>query len=136
MTDTLTHEPKTGLGRWLGFAAWDLVIVVSFILIGRDTHEESVGFSEVVRTGAPFALALAGAWLAPIVHRRPWRISVGIAAGVITTAMGLFFRSVVFGEGLSGAFPLVTAAYLIGLMGLGRLFFRLWAVGRAAARPS
>lgn len=134
MTDTLTHEPKTGVGRWIGFAGWDLAVVVSFVLIGRDTHEESVGFSEVARTGAPFILALVGAWLAPLVHRQPWRISVGIAAGVITTAMGLLFRSVVFGEGLSGAFPVVTAAYLIGLIGLGRVLFRFWVVGRAAAR--
>ncbi len=134
MTTTLTHELKPSLRRWIGFAAWDLAVVVSFVLIGRDTHQESVGFSEVVRTGAPFALAVVGAWLTPMVHRQPWLIAVGIATGVITSLMGLFFRSVVFGEGLSGAFPVVTAAYLIGLMGLGRVLFRLWAVGRAAAR--
>ncbi|MCP3977401.1 MAG: DUF3054 domain-containing protein [bacterium] len=134
MTDTLAKERKTGVGRWIGFAAWDLAVVVSFVLIGRDTHQESIGFSEVVRTGAPFVLAVAGAWLTPMVHRQPWLVAVGIATGVITSVMGLFFRSVVFGEGLSGVFPVVTALYLIGLMGLGRVVFRLWVVGRAAAR--
>ena len=134
MTDTMTPSSKVGVRRWLGFAGWDLAIVVSFVLIGRDTHQESVGFSEVLRTGAPFVVALVGAWLAPVVHRQPWLIGAGLIVGVITTAMGLFFRSVVFGEGVSGAFPLVTAAYLIGLIGLGRVFFRMWALGRAAAR--
>lgn len=133
MTDTLIHEPTIGLRRWIGFAAWDLAVVVSFVVIGRDTHQESVGFSEVVRTGAPFVLALAGAWLTPAVHRQPWLIGAGVAVGVITSATGLFFRSVVFGEGLSGAFPVVAAVYLIGLIGLGRVLFRLWLVGRAAA---
>jgi len=99
----------------------DLAVVVSFVLIGRDTHEESVGFAEIFRTGAPFLLALTGAWLTPPVHRAPWRIGSGIAAGIVTTALGLYFRAVVFGEGNSGLFPLVTAAYLIGLMTLTRL---------------
>lgn len=134
MTDTMTPSSRVGGRRWVGFAAWDIAVVVSFVLIGRDTHQESVGFSEVVRTGAPFGLALIGAWLAPLVHRHPWLIGAGLVVGVVTTGMGLFFRSIVFNEGVSGAFPIVTAAYLIGLIGLGRVFYRMWLVGRAAAR--
>ncbi len=103
------------------YALLDLAIVMSFVLIGRDTHNESLGVSEVLRTGAPFVLALGGAWLTPLVHRTPWRIGAGLVAGLITTALGIYFRTVVFGEGSSGLFPLVTAAYLTGLMLVPRL---------------
>jgi len=132
MTETRASEVPVELRRRAAFAAWDLAVVVSFVLIGRDTHEESVGLVEVARTGAPFALALLGAWLTPLVHRMPWRIGAGVAVGVITTGVGLFFRGVVFNEGLSGAFPFVAAAYLVGLMALARVLYRLWVVGRTA----
>jgi hypothetical protein len=99
----------------------DIAVVASFVLIGRDTHNESAGAAELVRTGAPFALALAGAWLTPLVHRTPWRVGSGVAVGLITAGLGIFFRSVVFGEGISGLFPVVTAGFLIGLMIIPRL---------------
>jgi hypothetical protein len=99
----------------------DIAVVASFILIGRDSHNESVGAAEVVRTGAPFVLALAWAWLTPLVRRTPWRVGSGIIVGLVTTGLGLFFRSVLFGEGISGLFPVVTAGYLIGLMIIPRL---------------
>ena len=97
------------------------MVVGTFVLFGRDTHNESVGLAEITRTAGPFLLALAGAWLTPLVHRTPWRIGSGIAVGVITTVLGLYFRSVVFDEGLSGLFPVITGAYLVGLMVLIRV---------------
>lgn len=131
MTGSTATAAKTSLGRWIGFGVWDLAVVLSFVLIGRDTHEESVGLSEVLRTAAPFLLALVGAWLTPLVHREPWRTRTGVAVGLIATLVGLFFRGVVFGEGVSGAFPVVTAAYLVGLTVLGRVLFRFWTVAKA-----
>jgi hypothetical protein len=112
------------------YAVLDLAIVASFVLIGRDTHNESLGVAEVLRTGAPFVLALVGAWLTPLVHRAPWRVGAGLAAGLITTALGIFFRTFVFGEGSSGLFPVVTGAYLTGLM----LVPRMIAAARSRAR--
>ena len=111
----------TGIKRRGIYALVDLAVVASFILIGRDTHNESVSAADVFRTSAPFLLALAGAWLTPLVHRAPWRVGSGIAVGLITTALGIYFRTVVFGEGASGLFPLITAGYLIGLMIIPRL---------------
>jgi hypothetical protein len=109
----------------------DLAVVASFALIGRDSHNESVGLGEVFHTAAPFLLALTGAWLTPIVHRTPWRILSGIAAGIITTVLGLYFRAVVFSEGISGMFPVVTAAYVMGLMALPRVVGSLRSIASA-----
>lgn len=125
--------PHRGIKRRGAYFLVDLLVVASFVLIGRDTHEESVGVGEVLRTAAPFLLALAGAWLTPPVHRTPWRIGSGVAVGVITTAVGIFFRTVVFREGSSGLFPVVTAAYLIGLMVLARFLVVVTARSRARA---
>lgn len=110
----------------------DLVVVASFVLIGRDAHNESIGLAEVARTAGPFLLAVTGAWATPLVHRMPWRIGSGVAVGIITTALGLYFRSVVFGEGLSGLFPVITSVYLVGLM----TGIRLVAVARSRAMPA
>lgn len=113
------------------FAAVDLVIVVSFVVIGRDAHEETLGIGDLARTAGPFVLGLAGAWLTPVVHRTPWRLSAGIASGAITTGAGVYFRAVVFREGISGAFPVITGLYLIGLMAGARAIPRAWTRWRA-----
>ncbi len=118
-----------GIKRRAIYLCIDSAVVASFVVIGRDTHNEPGGTAEVIRTAAPFLLALAGAWLTPLVHRMPWRIGSGVAVGVITTILGLYFRAMVFGEGNSGMFPVVTAAYLIGVMALARL------IGVARTRP-
>ena len=120
----------SGVRRRTIYLLIDFAVVASFVLIGRDTHNESVGVVDILRTAAPFLLALGGAWLTPLVHRTPWRIGSGIAVGAITTALGIYFRTVVFGEGSSGMFPVVTAGYLIGLM----VGVRLIAVARSRAR--
>jgi hypothetical protein len=131
MSEMLQTSIRKMVGRRLAYGVVDLIVVATFVLIGRDTHDESIGFSEVLRTGAPFLLALAGAWLTPLVHRMPWRLGAGLAAGAITAGAGIYFRAVIFGEGVSGAFPIVTAAYLIGLMAAARVVGRLTARGAA-----
>lgn len=121
-----------GVRRRGTYVLLDIAVVASFVLIGRDTHNESAGAAEVIRTGAPFVLALVGAWLTPLVHRKPWRVESGVAVGLITAGLGIFFRSVVFGEGISGLFPVVTAGYLIGLMIIPRLIALVRSRTRAA----
>ena len=108
----------------LGFFTWDLAVVISFVALGRDTHNESLDLARSFQTAAPFLIGLAAGWLPAHVRRRPSWVSSGIIVGSITLGGGLFLRSVVFAEGLSGAFPVVAALYLVGLMSSARV---VWA---------
>ena len=131
MTDPRVEEPASVAARsgfqpaaMLGFFGWDLVVVCSFVALGRDTHSESLDLVRSFQTAAPFLIALAAGWLPPALRTRPAAITSGLLVGGVTALVGLVLRAVVFDEGLSGAFPIITTIYLIGLMVLGRL---LWA---------
>ena len=108
------------------FLAWDISVVVAFVVIGRDTHDESQAIASILRTTAPFMAALLLALAMPEVRRSPARITAGLLSGATTALVGLMLRRAVFGEGLAGAFPLVATAFLVGLMVVGRLIPAMW----------
>ncbi len=106
--------------------AWDLTVVVAFVVMGRSTHAEPLDFWRSFRTAEPFLLGLALGWFPPLVWRTPLRIVAGLVVGLITVAAGLAIRRVVFAEGISGVFPVVTTGFIVGLMVLGRLIAQQW----------
>ena len=103
----------------------DVAIVVAFVLFGRETHDSPFHVAESTRIAAPFMLGLGVAWLLPQTRRSPWRVVAGVFVGAITAAVGIAVRSLVFGDGISGAFPVVTALFLIGLMTAHRVLLAL-----------
>lgn len=104
--------------RWRHVAAiaFDSFVVGSFAVIGRESHNLISDPVETLRVAAPFLVALFIAWSIPAVSRRPWSLRAGLMIGAVTAAGGLLLRSLLFGDGISGAFPVVAAAYIIGLM--------------------
>lgn len=128
-TDTATepgrvaNRPGVDPVAMAGFFIWDLLVVGSFVLLGRDTHRESLDLTRSLQTATPFLIALGAAWLPPQVRSRPEAIRSGVVIGTVTPLLGLLLRSLVFGEGLSGAFPIIATGYLAGLIVLGRV---LW----------
>lgn len=100
----------------------DLLLTAAFVAIGMSSH--SSAWSDYPMTVLPFVIALVVAWIIPVVRRNPASFSAGAIVYVITVAGGLGLRYA-FGDGLSGAFPLVTAAVLA-------VFFFGWrAINRA-----
>lgn len=91
----------------------DLVLTAAFVAIGMSSHESSL--SEYPLTALPFLLALALAWLIPAVRREPASLRSGAIVWGVTTAGGLALRAL-FGGGVSGAFPVVTALVLAALL--------------------
>lgn len=112
--------------------AADAATVAAFVILGRDTHEAPFRVAETVRVAAPFLLALAVMWAVPSVRTRPWRLGAGVVAGAGTAFVGLALRFSVFGDGVSGAFPVVTFAFLTGGMAVLRAAVG-WRRARAAA---
>lgn len=108
------------------FFLLDLVLTGLFVALGMNSHDSS--WSEYPLTVLPFVLALIAAWLLPQVRRAPASLTAGAIVYVITTAGGLALRWA-FGDGLSGAFPLVTAAVLA-------VFFFGWRLIHLAITPT
>jgi Protein of unknown function (DUF3054) len=97
----------------------DVACVLVFVLIGRRNHGEGSAASGVLRTAAPFLMALVLGWVAA---RRQWALAetwrFGIPLWVGTVALGLVFRRVLFNDGTAAAFIIVAALFL-GLVLVG-----------------
>lgn len=91
----------------------DVMVVVSFVAFGSENHDQPLDLAELLRVAAPFLVGLAAAWAIPILRRKPWHWLNGVLMGLVTTAIGLTLRTVVFSDGISGAFPVVAAAYIV-----------------------
>lgn len=105
--------------------ALDIIIVMSFVLFGRETHESPFDIAESTRIAAPFVAGLAVAWLIPQIRASSLRIVSGVFVGATTAVVGIALRSLVLRDGISGAFPFVTVGYMVGLMSLIRVVLTL-----------
>lgn len=105
--------------RW--YWAIDVVIIVLFAAVGRDSHGFGQDFSETVRIAAPFLIAYAISVLAVRAWRTPQRFSTGLVVSVATLGVGMLLRRFVFDDGTAVSFVLVTAGWLVGLMVAWRL---------------
>lgn len=94
---------------------WDLVAVGIFVVLGRDTHQESQGLREILATAAPFIGALAVGWLAAN-RRDPVTTRGGAVVVPITIVGGVLLRRFGAGEGIALPFVIVTALFLTATM--------------------
>lgn len=87
----------------------DLVLTAVFVALGMSTHDSP--WSAYPLTLVPFVLALTVAWAIPKVSAAPASLTSGAIVWAVTTAGGLGLRAL-FGNSVSGAFPVVTALVL------------------------
>lgn len=109
LNDALTRH------RW-----WlaDVVVVLAFVLIGRESHDEGNALVEVARTAAPFLVGLVAAWLMTGGWRVPLDPRTGVVVAAVTVTVGLTVRRIVFGDGTAMPFIIVTTLVLgAGLLG-------------------
>ncbi len=96
----------------------DVAVVFGFVALGRRTHEEAETLSGLLRTAAPFMLALAVAWVAVRAWRRPAALRTGVGVLAVTVMVGMVLRRTVFGEGTAATFIVVATAFLaLGFLG-------------------
>lgn len=114
-------------------AALDALAVIVFVALGRRSHEESSALPGILATAAPFLIALGAAWLVGRIWTVPLAWRAGVVAWVVTVAVGMALRALVFDRGVAVGFVLVTAAVLgVALVGW-RLLARLGARRRGLA---
>jgi hypothetical protein len=109
---------------WWAFVA-DLVLVVTFVLIGRRSHDESSALVGVLTTLWPFAAGLVVGWALVLVRGRSLpAVTSGLVVWPATVVAGMVLR-VVSGQGTAVSFVIVTVivlgAFLLGWRALARL---------------
>lgn len=105
-------------------AVVDVVAVVVFVAIGRRNHNEGTALSGIIGVAAPFLIALGISWIGLRTWREPFNRASLVATWIITVAIGLLLRRLVFDRGIATAFIIVATITLGVLLGLGRLLSR------------
>lgn len=110
----------------------DVAVVVVFVALGRETHDEGNAFGAFVETAAPFVLALGGGWLIARIWQAPSDLKRGAVVAATTVIGGMALRRLVFSEGTAFSFILVATTFLsAGLIG-----WRAIALRRGSFSPS
>ncbi len=109
--------------RW--FWVLDVVVVVSFAVIGSDFHGFAFDFLGILRVATPFLIALGGGIAILRAWNKPLSIINGVLLAMISLAGGMAMRHYLWNEGTPKMFILVTGAYFLALM----VGWRLIAVG-------
>lgn len=118
---------------WPVQLAADVVLIVLFAALGRDTHAHGVDPAGVLITASPFIAAALAGWAALRLWRRPVALwPHGILLWLITAGGGLAVRAMA-GGGTAFSFQLVTFGVLGAFLLLPRLVASL--VIRRRTRP-
>jgi hypothetical protein len=92
-------------------AGADVLAVLVFAAVGRDSHAEVVDALGMLTTAAPFLLGLVLGWLVVRAWHAPLRLPVGVAVWTGVVIVGLGVR-VAFTHRLPLTFVLIAAASL------------------------
>ena len=93
-------------------ASLDALCIVVFVTIGRRNHDESAAMSGILRTAAPFAIALFVAWVVVRAWRQPTGVRTGLMIWPIVVLVGMLLRHFVFDDGTATSFIVVATIFL------------------------
>lgn len=96
----------------------DAVLIVGFAALGRRSHEEATGAGAILEVAAPFLIALVVGWLVARAWRTPLAPATGVVVWLVTVALGMALRSLVFDRGIAPTF-IVVALLTLGLLLVG-----------------
>lgn len=113
--------------------AADVVAVVVFVTLGRDSHGEALDGAGIAGVAAPFLIGLAAGWLVARAWRAPSSVRVGVVVWPVTVALGMLLRHVAWHRGTALAF-IVVATVFLGVFLVGWRAVRSGVVRRRAAR--
>lgn len=109
--------------RW--FWVLDGLVVVSFVLIGRDAHGFTNDWGATLEVALPFLLALSAGIGIAMAWMDPTSWLGGLVIAVVTVVGGLVLRKYVFEDGTASTFVWLTAGWMIAWMVGWRLVLML-----------
>ncbi len=103
--------PRRGMSpsQWLNF---DALGVLVFVLVGRKEHDRPDAASGLLRTAAPFLLALFVGWAIAKAWREPDSWRTGAITWATTLVLGMILRRVFWSGGTAASFVVVAALFL------------------------
>ncbi len=102
----------------------DVLCVLFFVVLGRRSHHEDGSFlGATLKVAAPFLIALAAGWLIARAWRRPTSLSAVAVIWVVTVALGMVLRNLVFDRGTAVSFIIVTSVVTFVLLFGWRLLY-------------
>ena len=110
--------------HWISLVA-DVTCVITFVAVGRATHDENLGLLGVLGTAWPFLVGAIAAHLVVLLRRRdPSSLPTGLLVWTSTLVAGMLLRAVT-GAGVQVSFVITTALVLAVLMLVWRGVHRL-----------
>ncbi|MFC9357647.1 DUF3054 domain-containing protein [Rhodococcus sp. NPDC057014] len=115
--------------KYLPALALDVVLVIVFCAIGRQSHDETNALTGLATTAWPFLSGLAVGWLATVALYRDkfdafLIVPTGIVVWLSTLVVGMLLR-IVSGRGAEMPFPLIAALslalFLLGWRALAKI---------------
>ena len=100
--------------RW--FWVLDVAVVMSFVIIGRDTHGFAIDWGATLLVALPFLLALSVGIGLVIAWMDPTNWLGGLVIAGVTVVGGLALRKYVFGAGTATTFVVLTAGWMVAWM--------------------
>jgi hypothetical protein len=108
-------------GGWLAF---DVLVVLVFVAIGRSTHHHVASLGGMASTTWPFAAGLLAGWAWVLARGRAGEsLASGVVIWLATVTLGMVLR-VIAGQGTAVAFVAVALGFLGALMWGARLVVR------------
>ncbi|MGA9277127.1 DUF3054 domain-containing protein [Ilumatobacter sp.] len=92
-------------------AGLDTAIVVAFVAIGRNNHDEDPGIAGLAATAAPFVIGLAVGWLVTRAWDNPLALRTGLIIWPVTVVVGMLVRRLL-GDGTAFSFVIVATVFL------------------------
>lgn len=92
-------------------AGFDTAVVVAFVAIGRNNHDEDPGIAGLFATAAPFLIGLALGWLVARAWVKPLALRTGLIVWPVTVAAGMIVRRLL-GDGTALSFVIVATIFL------------------------
>lgn len=91
---------------------YDALCVLALVIIGTRNHDTDTGVGGVLYVAAPFWIAMCVGWIITRAHRSSNGTAIGVLVWVITVALGMVLRNLVFDRGTAAAFIVVASVFL------------------------
>lgn len=100
--------------RW--FWIPDALVIIAFVVIGREDHGFVSDASDYARVAAPFLVGLAVSGVALRAWRNPLDLSTGLFLALGTVLIGMLARRFIWDDGTARSFVLVASAFIVAGM--------------------
>lgn len=100
---------------------YDALCVLALVIIGTRNHDTDTGVGGVLYVAAPFWIALVVAWLITRAYKTSAATATGVLVWIITVAVGMVLRNLLFDRGTAAAFIVVASVFLGITMNVWRI---------------